>query len=217
MLLLRCLLGGTAGGLIGLAIWAAVAHFTGFEVGYIAWGVGFLTGFGVRAMSQDHSGAVFGVLAVLLAAASIAGAKYLVVCIQLSDLGEIAIEAEPDSSDALIANVAVEVGQEFEQEGRNVDWPPPDELDDEAQIEALRQKSEVWQEAARRWNELPPDEKQTRIKQHNEEMAKLMGELKGLFRDAAFQASFTAYDLLWFGLAALTAFRLGSGNFEESE
>ena len=31
---------------------------------------------------------------------------------------------------------------------------------------------------------------------------------------APFRASFSGYDLLWFGLAALTAFRLGSGGSE---
>ena len=38
------MLGGLAGGLI----WILVGYFTGAEIGWIAWGVGFLVGVGVR-------------------------------------------------------------------------------------------------------------------------------------------------------------------------
>lgn len=216
MTYLRCLAGGLVGGLIGMAIWAAVAYATGFEVGYIAWGVGFLAGFGVRRMSQDREGAAYGALAVLIAAASIAGAKYLVVCLHFSALDDFAIVVQADSQEAMISDVADEVATEFEKAGRKVDWPPEEELEDESQIESARAKSAVWQEAAQRWKATPPEKQQARIEESKRQTDKVMAELTSMLRWAAFRESFSAYDLLWFGLAALTAFKLGSGAVEGS-
>lgn len=214
MAYLRCLAGGLIGGLIGMGIWAAVAYATGFEVGYIAWGVGFLAGFGVRLMAKDREGPAFGVLAVLIAATSIAAAKYLVICLHFSAFGEFDVQA--DSQETMISEVANEVATEFEKAGRKVDWPPEDELEDESQIESARAKSAVWQEAAQRWNALPPEKQQARIEENKRQTDKVLGELTSALRSAAFRESFSAYDLLWFGLAALTAFKLGSGAVEGS-
>ena len=41
-------IGGIFGGMVGVFIWVEVGYFTHYEVGWIAWGVGFLVGFGVR-------------------------------------------------------------------------------------------------------------------------------------------------------------------------
>jgi hypothetical protein len=41
------LVGGLVAGAIGAGIWAVIAYFTGFELGWIAWGVGLLVGVGV--------------------------------------------------------------------------------------------------------------------------------------------------------------------------
>ena len=38
------LAGGVVAGSIGALIWAAIAYFTGYEVGWVAWGVGGLVG-----------------------------------------------------------------------------------------------------------------------------------------------------------------------------
>jgi hypothetical protein len=216
MVFLRCLIGGAVGGLIGLAIWTAVAHWTGFEVGYIAWGVGFLTGFGVRAMAGERQNPAFGVLAVLIALASIVGAKYLVVCLQFSGLNDMALDDQPDSQDVYIAAVATEVAGEFEKAGRKVDWPPEEELEGEKELEAARANSEVWREAAERWKAMPPEKQQAQIEESKRQTAELMAELNSTIRTAVFRASFSAFDLLWLALAALTAFRLGSGASSES-
>lgn len=153
----------------------------------------------------------------LIAVTSIVAAKYLVVCLQVSGLGA-GIEAQSDSSDAMIANLAAEVAAEFEKAGRKVDWPPPEELDDDLETEGEPEKSEVWQEASRRWNAIPAEERQAKMEEHNQivsrEMDKFAAELQSSLRAAAFRASFSGFDLLWFGLAALTAFRLGSGASE---
>lgn len=40
------LVGASVGGVVGAIIWGALAYMTGFEIGYVAWGVGGLVGFG---------------------------------------------------------------------------------------------------------------------------------------------------------------------------
>lgn len=45
---LKGILGAVAGGLIGAALWTAVVYFTGYEIRYIAVGVGALAGLGSR-------------------------------------------------------------------------------------------------------------------------------------------------------------------------
>ena len=42
----RGIIGGALGGLIGAVIWAGISYFTGYEIGWIAWGVGGMVGLG---------------------------------------------------------------------------------------------------------------------------------------------------------------------------
>jgi len=46
--LLSGILGGAAGAIIGAALWAVVTVVTGYQIGFMAVGVGFLAGLGVR-------------------------------------------------------------------------------------------------------------------------------------------------------------------------
>ncbi len=46
-------------------------------------------------------------------------------------------------------------------------------------------------------------------------MQQLMGAFTDDIRGDEFKESFSPFDLLWFGLAAFTPFRLGSGGVEE--
>lgn len=57
---------GTGAAILGGAAWWAVRHFTGYELGLLAVGVGFLVGAAVRAGSGGRGGVAFQVLAVFL-------------------------------------------------------------------------------------------------------------------------------------------------------
>ena len=56
MLGFRALAGGVAGGVIGVVLWAAVTYFTGYEIGWVAWFVGVLTGAGVSGSIERRGG-----------------------------------------------------------------------------------------------------------------------------------------------------------------
>lgn len=73
------MIGGIAGALIGAglgaSLWAAVAHFTGYEVGIVAWAVGGLVGFGASILGGR--GAAMGVICAILALVAIFFGKYI--------------------------------------------------------------------------------------------------------------------------------------------
>ncbi len=70
------LLGGLIGGLIGAVLWALVTALTKYEIGFMAIGVAFLVGFGVRTLGKgvDKS---FGYLGAVLSLLGCAAGSFL--------------------------------------------------------------------------------------------------------------------------------------------
>ncbi len=81
---------GIVAGLVGAAIWMAIAHFANMEIGWIAWGIGFLVGISVRLAAHrfdiDES-PTLGVYAAAVAVGSIALAKYGIYYMNVVALG----------------------------------------------------------------------------------------------------------------------------------
>ncbi len=84
---LFCLLGAAIGGAVGAGIWAGVASTTGYEVGWIAWGVGGLTGAGCSLGARKYAGAMSGIVAAATSLAAIAAGKYIAGMMILDKLG----------------------------------------------------------------------------------------------------------------------------------
>jgi hypothetical protein len=76
--LLPTLLGGLIAAVIGGAIWGGIAIWTGYEVGYVAWGVGLLCGMGVVMLSQGKRGMPLQMIAVVSSVLGILIGKYMV-------------------------------------------------------------------------------------------------------------------------------------------
>lgn len=211
----KWVIAGFMGGGIGGAIWVAVGYYSEYEVGWIAWGVGFLAGLGVRLAAQEEDGWMPGAAATAAAVVSVLLAKYAVVVLAVNAaLGELS-DFRVTDVDTMIAVQAQEVVEEFEEAGRKVNWPPETDSED-ATIEE-QYPPDVWAEAKKRWNQLPPREQQARTKAYEERVAETLGQLKAEIRSKAFSESFSPWDLLWFGLAAVTAFKLGSGLTSDEE
>ena len=52
-------MGAVGAALLGAAIWGGIAYLTGYEVGYVAWGIGFIVGFGAKALgAKGHTAGV---------------------------------------------------------------------------------------------------------------------------------------------------------------
>lgn len=62
------IIGGSIGGLIGAVLWAAITYFSGYQIGWLAVGVGLLVGFGVRKLGKGidkEFGVVGGIIALI--------------------------------------------------------------------------------------------------------------------------------------------------------
>jgi len=77
------ILGGLGGAAIGAAIWAGVTAATHFQIGWMAIGVGFLVGYGVRKLGQGIDSR-FGVAGAILALLGCMAGNLLAVCIMVS-------------------------------------------------------------------------------------------------------------------------------------
>lgn len=90
------ILGALVGAVIGAAIWGGIAAATGFEIGYVAWGIGGLVGFGAR--YAGGRGQTCGIVCAVLALLSIFGGKMFAVQIVLGqhsdEFAEIAASQE---------------------------------------------------------------------------------------------------------------------------
>ena len=75
--LVPALLGGLIAAVLGGALWGGIAIWTGYEVGYVAWGVGLLCGFGVVMMSQGKRGMPLQVIALAASVLGIVIGKYV--------------------------------------------------------------------------------------------------------------------------------------------
>ena len=90
-----------AGGVIGALIWGAISHFTGYEVGYVAWGIGGLVGW--LATVAGGSGFTTAAAAGAIALVSIAGGKLLATKFAIdASRAELAAELESAADEFLI-------------------------------------------------------------------------------------------------------------------
>jgi hypothetical protein len=209
----KWIIAGLIGSGIGAAIWVGVAYGTGYEVGWIAWGIGILAGVGVRMAAGGEEGPAQGIAAAAVAVVAILAAKYIVVSLHVNDaMAEMSTEVTV-TPEMMIAAAAQEIIEEREEAGETVEWPPEPE-DEDAPLQSIY-PPDVWAEAEERWNALSPEEKQARTQEHKKEMTELLTAFKSQLgdglREGAFKESFTAMDALWFILAAVSAYKIGSG------
>ena len=209
--MVKWILGGLVGGGIGALIWVVVGYASGYEIGWIAWGVGFLAGAGVRAAAGETNGYGPGIAAASVAIGSVLVAKYLVVFFLVQNAMAEVSQPEPTSNSAVISSIADEIAEEHEEAGQKVTWPALTQ--ENAPTEAFYPK-EIWEEASTRWNEMTPEQQQDKRETYEREMAEFIDNLNSEIRGSTFRESFSPWDLLWFGLATFTAFKLGSGAAE---
>ncbi len=269
MNLIGAILGGVVGGLVGAAVWGAVTYYSGWEIGWIAWGIGGLVGLGVYQGGRGHGGAGLGAIAVVLALAAVLLGKYATVRIELSafltsgvvpqsiiadiivaereeagrpvrmprpDLAESLRETyppdiwneavqrweamDPQTQEAArvlpplvnpeigIVWLADEVVEDYQQRGQAVDWPPG--MNIELAWRQADYPADVWTEAVSRWDAMSEPE-QTAYTAHlarEIEQGLALDEQEALA--AWFVDSFTFFDILWFGLAAGIAAKIGA-------
>ncbi|MDI1290706.1 MAG: hypothetical protein PSX37_12245, partial [bacterium] len=189
---------------------AAIGYFTGYEVGWIAWGIGALAGLGLAFGVGDDSDAGTGGIAAMVAVAAILAGKFavahLLVNQELDTLETSMTEVSSDDSKLYMADQLV---TEYESTGKAVNWPAGMTIDDAD--EPADYPADLWKDTEARWKTMTP-EAQEEYRVGVEEQNKIMFEsFRTEVTSSAFMDSFALWDVLWVILAVLSAFKIGSG------
>jgi predicted Zn finger-like uncharacterized protein len=197
---------GFGGGLLAGAIWVAVGYFFHREVGYIAWAVGLFVGLGVRIAAGDRAGLGAGLMAIAISIAMILTSKFVVAYLMtVQFVNSVAAKGETDD-DAVKFSLAMDIVTEEALKGAKAGGKRADIEFPEAEVfkelpKELREKTEA------RWKQMSAQEQK---EYRNKEVG--VQQLPPFFIAIfAFIGSFRALDLLWFGFASFTAFRIASG------
>lgn len=205
----KSIITGVIAGLVGAGVWAAISHFGNVEIGWIAIGIGAFVGFAVGASAAHEASAATGAIAVVIAVLSIVGGKWAAVELDAREAFAKGMELVDFTDETFIVQFADETYFEWQDAGRNVQFPRGSDIDSASSEEEYPQ--ELWREAEARWDALGPDgQEQMREDLDSEVKGAFRAEIKSRKMDA-FKASFGLLDILFFGLAIVAAFKLGSG------
>lgn len=213
MNVLRGIIGAVIGGLIGAAVWAGISFAAGLEIGWIAWGVGGLVGLG-SAFGSKGGSPFLGVVAAAITILAIMGGKY--AAIQFSIVKEIGSQSDAvqqavtalDSNELLVSYLADDVVIERQANGEDVEWPAGVNPQDASTKSDYA--PEVWDEAESRWSELNDSDRESFRAVLAEQTRLRVEEYYAEVSKQAFMSSFGPMDLLFFGLAIVTAFKIAA-------
>lgn len=201
---LRALLAGVAAALVGGATWAALVAFASLEAGIVAWGIGLLVGVAMAAVTPNR-GQAMAVLAALIAAVGLVAGKAMIV----------SFATEPALADE------IEADEEWLAEAAVFDLQSSEALPTEIQerLEALA------------YDDTIPDSLWVDMLMAGKEHAEAVGSdgraelasqyasflLSGTDFVTLFNSQMSLWDLLWFGLAISTAWRIMGGRQARQE
>lgn len=219
------LLGGGIAGAIGLAVWIGIMVATGYEIGYVAIGVGILIGAGVAITGQKHLNVVSGLIAAAIAFFCVAGWKLLLVfgLMSMATASTAAVDQAivdslkgPEGDTVALDHYVFDVAQELADKGKKNVWPGgaaqrPVGDDEVFDIELFPE--DVRKETRARWGKLTQAQRESYKEQLGirlkAEFAATVQQLNQAgqsalsFKDLAFMA-------LWTILACGSAFSIGA-------
>ena len=208
---LRAVAFGVVAAVIGAFVWAGIAKVTGYELGFVAWGIGLLTGMGVL-MGGAEAGTKLGVTAAVIAICGILGGKVLVINWIYE---EYAGESYASMSDDEILNMLNE--NEEEMFGVAILSLMDDELKNKMQNDTVDEQTEQELERisiqavalAQTWT----DQQKIDNARAGYDRLEASGELydkAGAIKEGLKQ-SFGVMDIVFMGLAIATAYKMGAG------
>ena len=211
MNLIGGIVSGSLAGLLGAGIWGGVSYGTGHEVGWIAWGIGLIVGFGVAVAGRGR-GRQAGLLAVVIAVLCILVGKYL--SITMNDESPIArqLAARLNNDEVVISSIADQIVAEQADLGETVEWPSG--VDTGQATGKNDYLPGVWKQAQLRWDQMSAEQRETYRLHAAENIRRTAHESLSQVRDGAteegFLSSLGGVDILFFGLAIVTAFSVAA-------
>lgn len=155
-----------------------------------------------------------GVVAAAVALCAIAGGQYAAIYFLVEN--HLATEMKealgPIPDDGLKTNIADAVVAEFEAAGKTVAWKDGMTVD-EASAEP-DYPADVWKEAMKRWDAMPAEEKEAMRVSTAAARDAVMKMVSADLKDEMFVSSIGIFDVVFAGLALVSAFKLG-GDFGE--
>lgn len=222
------ILGGAAAGLLGAAVWVGVGYATGYELGFLAWGVGLACGIGVAIGTKGQAGTAGGLLAAAIALVTIIGSRFVLADVHVNAYvreAVAAVERSPsiEHDDFWTGYIADRIIIQRQESGAEIAWPEfvdddydsdfedegPDE-EFEYHVNPAEYPADIWTEAREQWNRLDHEQRV----QFREAAIGLMAEdIKGDDVTRGFAKLFVLLwscfhpkALLFLGLALATAF-----------
>lgn len=193
--LLRPSLAGGLAALVGGGIWAGIVALTDMEVGWVAWGVGGLVGFAMRKATAFRSATLAGIAAGMAVLGLLCGKVFIQVFVTRPAFEQALREDENAVASVLAWNMREE--KAF-----------PAEL--QAKLDGLAESDTVpdvlWEEmtvAAKAEAEGMTEEERADMREHY--VSSVLADV-GPWEQLRW--GFSLYDLLWFGLAISTAWRM---------
>lgn len=223
------IIGAVIGGAIGATVWAAISYFTGYEIGYVAIGVGFVTGLGAVIGSGGDGNAWSGLVAVVVALMSIVAGKAIVNQIYIDQLQEFRNEYEAaiEESDPLefftvedaLWNIADEIVYERLENDTDIDWPARGMSVDEA-FWPEDYPQDIIDETNERWSAMNKEEQDDyRITIAEDAMSQADDVYDALDEimdtNTSVFDNLNLFDGLWALLALGAAWGVGSGGSED--
>jgi hypothetical protein len=100
-LFVPAILSGLAAAIVGGVVWGLIVKWTDYEIGFAAWGIGFLAGVAVLAATRGARGLPFQAIAIVSALVGILIGKYLSFVWVLQEAAEGVVDISVFSSDTV--------------------------------------------------------------------------------------------------------------------
>jgi hypothetical protein len=198
------IISGLMAAALGGAVWAIVAHVTGYEIGWIAIGLGALVGFAVGSTAGKRAG-------VVTATASCVFAFLGVMLGQLGTLG-LAVDAELRSirstriSDELATSfIADDIVDQRTTAGIEIVWPQTLQNDADPSSDY---PADIWIEAQKQWAMMTASEREHFRNNITESAAR---EIEQIDVTGYLVGGLDLKSIFFYAVAIAAAFRLGMG------
>lgn len=211
---------GAIGATLGGVIWAAIVYFTGYEVGFVAWGIGIMAGVSTILLTKERSKRL-GVIAATMALVGLLIGKIIIFqWLTTTELAEMLAEeppewmvmvtlADPEAMFRVACNELADQG-EFDDEFAELlkeSHLPDSEIERTEEIEAATVKVLAILES---WDEPRREEIVRRqIAAKSEQIAETIVEQVSLLERIKLSMSF--WDAIWFFFAISSAYSIGAG------
>lgn len=206
--MLKGLLCGIGGGLVGVCVWATLAHFTGTTANFAAWIVGMCVGVGVAFGAQPRLNLLTGLLAVALTAASVIVGSFAAAEFSTGQKVEVArMNVEYINARGAIDALADDIAEQWAREDAHAVAEQPE---GETPPEPIARPHDAATEATLRWAAMGTTERHLYRDRLADRRSAEAGRVDMPIEFRGYFQRMTTMQIVWGSLALLTALKIGA-------